>query len=394
MNGRLWMGLCGGIGLLLGVGGAGVRADSAPAAPAAVRLEFFYETGCEDCERVRARVLPELARHYGGRIRIEDRELGVLTNYIRLVALQEAAPTAVNATVFLAVEGGRLLQGVAEIERAAKAAIDERLAAPAAAKPPDFPAPESADSDRLMRRFAQFRWVGVAIAGVADGLNPCAFSTLVFFMSLLAVARVRGGLLLAVGGMFCLASYLTYFALGLGLLKALQALEGFRRIQDGFSWAMTAVLLLLAVLSFRDAGRFLRRRDPREVTLQMPAALRRLSHRLLQRGLATRSLPVAAFGLGAAVTALESVCTGQLYVPTLAFMVKSGPLTGRGLPLLALYNLGFILPLAAVFVVTWAGLRFAALMNWSLRNVVLSKILLGLLFLALAVGLWVLSLAS
>jgi ABC-type multidrug transport system fused ATPase/permease subunit len=65
-------------------------------------------------------------------------------------------------------------------------------------------------------------------------------------------------------------------------------------------------------------------------------------------------------------------------------MMKSGEMWNQGLPLLILYNLCFVVPLVAVFGLTWAGLRFAQLMNWSIRNVVISKILLGLLFLGMA----------
>jgi hypothetical protein len=219
---------------------------------------------------------------------------------------------------------------------------------------------------------------------LADGLNPCAFSTLVFFMSLLSVARVRGRMLLLVGGFFCLASFLTYFALGLGLLRVLHLLDGFQGVRSFFEWAMVGVLLGLAALSFRDARRFAVRQDPNEVVLQMPETFRHLTHRLLKRGMAARHLLAAAFGLGVVVTALESVCTGQLYVPTLVFMMKSEQMWNPGLPLLILYNLCFILPLVAVFGLTCAGLQFAHLMNWSIRNVVISKILLGLLFLGMA----------
>jgi len=37
-----------------------------------------------------------------------------------------------------------------------------------------------------------------------------------------------------------------------------------------------------------------------------------------------------------------------------------------------------------VFLLTYRGLKLAQLLSWSARNVVVSKILLGLLFLALA----------
>lgn len=83
------------------------------------------------------------------------------------------------------------------------------------------------------------------------------------------------------------------------------------------------------------------------------------------------------------VTALESVCTGQMYVPTLIVMVKSG--MSKAWYYLLLYNLMFITPLVVVFILTYFGLRTQTLLDWSKKNVVVSKVLLGSFFLILAV---------
>jgi len=68
----------------------------------------------------------------------------------------------------------------------------------------------------------------VVIAGVADGFNPCAFTVLLLFItSLLAAAQARGaegaaGLrarVIALGSVYIAAVFLTYLALGIGLLS-------------------------------------------------------------------------------------------------------------------------------------------------------------------------------
>lgn len=367
--------------MMLGLSVVRVWAFDPSPAGTPVRIEFFYEPGCDECDRVRAQVLPHIAPRFGGQVVLVDRDLGELTNYARLVQLQQHQPTQLNAHVFMAVEGGMLLQGYDAINEGLMPAIAGCLAGTGTVA--EVPGGETG-VQLLAGRLSGFRWAGVAVAGLADGMNPCAFSTLVFFMSLLSVARVRGRMLLLVGGVFCLASFLTYFTLGLGLLRVLHLLEGFRWLRAIFEWAMFGILLVLAAVSFRDARRFAIRQDPREIILQMPERFRKLTHLWLKRGLIARHLLAVTFGLGVAVTALESVCTGQLYVPTLVFMMKSGEMWNQGLPLLILYNLCFVVPLVAVFGLTWAGLRFAQLMNWSIRNLVINKILLGLLFLGMA----------
>ena len=90
------------------------------------------------------------------------------------------------------------------------------------------------------------------------------------------------------------------------------------------------------------------------------------------------------FGIGLAVTVLESVCTGQVYVPTLALVLRSGSSFPLAAGYLALYNFMFILPLLIILGLTWQGLKTETLLAWSRRNVVFSKCLLGLFFLGLA----------
>jgi len=233
----------------------------------------------------------------------------------------------------------------------------------------------------------RFTAPAVALAGLVDGVNPCAIGTLVFFMSLLFVCGVGGLRLLLVGISFCLASFLVYVAIGLGLLRALHAASGFPLLRRGVDLGMLAALGILAFLSFRDAWRYGRGGRPADVTLQLPRGVKERIHRVMRRGLGSRSLALGAFGAGAAVTALESVCTGQVYVPTLALVAGeagSPSLRGDALRLLLLYNLMFMVPLVAVFAAAYGGMKSAALLDWSRRNVAPSKVLLGLLFLLLA----------
>jgi len=91
---------------------------------------------------------------------------------------------------------------------------------------------------------------------------------------------------------------------------------------------------------------------------------------------------------GGLVTVLESVCTGQVYLPTLVLMVREGGFNLRVLWLLLLYNALFVLPLVVTLLLTWRGLRTERLLEWSRRNVVPAKLALAALFMGLAVLLW------
>ncbi len=103
----------------------------------------------------------------------------------------------------------------------------------------------------------------------------------------------------------------------------------------------------------------------------------------MKRGLGYRYLLPGAFGIGVLVTLLESVCIGQVYVPTLTMLAgRNG--AGRELGLLLLYNGRFILPLLAVFVIAWRGLNTRQFIELSKKNVVYAKFVMAGFFLLLA----------
>lgn len=97
----------------------------------------------------------------------------------------------------------------------------------------------------------------------------------------------------------------------------------------------------------------------------------------------TRRLVLAAFAVGIVISLLESVCTGQVYLPTIVYVLKDRGLAARPLACLVLYNLMFIMPLLAVFGLVFAGMTSTRLLTFSKRHLALSKTLLALLFLGL-----------
>lgn len=104
----------------------------------------------------------------------------------------------------------------------------------------------------------------------------------------------------------------------------------------------------------------------------------------MRNGLKFRYLLPGAFTVGVLVTVLESVCTGQVYLPTLVLMSREFGAGSRWFGYLLLYNLMFILPLLLLFLAAWRGTSMPVFLNWSRKNVVAGKTALGCLFLLLA----------
>lgn len=357
---------------------------SAAPLPSRILIEFFYEPGCKECDQVRADVLPALEAAYADRYDLQQLDLGIPAHYARLAAYFDRFGNVPNAPVYMVLDRRLMLAGYPAIASGLFGAMEERLAAGPDAADAEDAAAGAAPAVSFAERVRRFTLAGVVLAGMVDGINPCAISTLVFFISLLAVAKVRGRTLLVAGAVFCAACFLTYFAIGFGMLRALHLFSGFHAVRETVNWIMIALLLAFAFFSFRDAWRYKASRDPSDVTLQLPDSIKNRIHRVMREELKTRNIAGAALVIGIVVTVLEAVCTGQVYVPTLVYVVKSGEGAGRGLLYLLVYNFMFVLPLLVVFALTYAGLEFRKLMAWSVRNVVISKIALGVFFLGMA----------
>jgi threonine/homoserine/homoserine lactone efflux protein len=259
------------------------------------------------------------------------------------------------------------------------------LAAANASAPIVEPAAEAPeDSGILVRRLHAFTVPAIIAGGLADGVNPCAFATIVFLVTLLSVSGRRERDLLRVGTVYCVAVLATYFLLGLGAFRLLQGLQAYGTASEWLRRAMVVLLIVLAALSFRDAWKFRKSGRPQDVTLQLPEGIKRRMHDIMRVRVSSGGLLAGALVTGFLVTLLESVCTGQVYLPTLVFLTRHPDLHGRTWALLALYNLMFIVPLVVVFVAAYRGVRSQRLVEWSKRNVVWGKFLMGLFFLALA----------
>lgn len=227
----------------------------------------------------------------------------------------------------------------------------------------------------------------ILLAGLVDGFNPCAFSIIIVLAGILAVggrlrkARLWGGIA------FCAASYATYMAMGLGLVSAIRAVSGFGFVIDVVFAILAASLFVLAILSFRDAANYRKKRVPAAITLQLPDKVKAMIRSVATSSWSGPAVVGTGFVCGILVTLLDSLCTGQVYVPVLALLAKEQH-SFRALALLALYNLAFIAPLVAVFILAAKGADSERMSRWSKRNVVPSKIMLGVIFTILGYLLW------
>jgi len=81
------------------------------------------------------------------------------------------------------------------------------------------------------------------------------------------------------------------------------------------------------------------------------------------------------------VSLLEAVCTGQLYLPTIVFVLKESTLRLRALGYLLLYNLMFIFPLLLILILALFGTTSEHFSQFLKKHLVIMKVSMAILLL-------------
>jgi cytochrome c biogenesis protein CcdA len=349
------------------------RQDSVPAA--GTTLIYYYSPGCRSCEEFLSVEIPRWEKKLGIRIDLQRKDILDTAAFEELSAFAAAHGQKVRSIPALRA-GETLLQGDQEIRAKlegvllASRARTENGASPAAGAGA-LPA-----GDRLAL-------IPVIVAGLIDGINPCAFTTLIFLLASLALGgRGRRDVLL-IGALFSFAVFLTYFAVGLGLFAALRAASVVSLISLLLRWVLVAALVVFAALSIYDFT-LIRAGRPSEMLLQLPKALKRQIHASVRTHVRTAALVGSSLVLGFLVSLFEFACTGQVYLPLLGYLARVHR-QGDAIGLLLIYNLCFIAPLLAVFAASYLGVSSGRITTAFQKHMGTVKLLLAVVFLGLAV---------
>jgi len=88
---------------------------------------------------------------------------------------------------------------------------------------------------------------------------------------------------------------------------------------------------------------------------------------------------------GFLVSVLEAICTGQTYLPTITFILKTTDLKLQALAYLLFYNFMFILPLLIIFFFALWGATSGQFAHFLKRHLLSIKILMAVLFFGLGI---------
>ncbi len=223
----------------------------------------------------------------------------------------------------------------------------------------------------------------VAVAGLLDGINPCAFTTIIFLISYLSFVGISRKQMFYTGGIFTLAVFFTYFAIGLTLFNFLKSILRSQIIIGGVNLLLLLVVVILGVFSLIDFVRCLKG-NVKDITLQLPGFLKKAIRGRI-RDFARNKVAIvgASFALGVVIAGMELACTGQVYIPIVA-MISEPTYRAKAVSYLFLYNIAFILPLVVVFLLAAFGVTSERMGNIFRRHIAAVKMAFAVLFAVMA----------
>jgi len=366
-----------------------------------VELAYFYQKGCPKCDRANY-LLKYLLKKYP-HLTIKDIDLNTpdgkrlnetLSNRLNLPSEKRLiAPSIFIGNDYLAPEEVTEFRVEALIQKYSEGVrLGDRKSitpSPLLSLTPD----EIKKADvSIIERFKSFGVLAILLAGLVEGMNPCALATLVFFISYLTMVGRTRKEIFWVGMGFTGTGFITHLLLGFGILSFVQHLS-FLPLFSRIIYLITfGFSLFLGIFSLYDYIQ-LKRGRPSKMTLQVPDSLKKRIHRIIRtregeleankEGKSTRFL-LAAMVIGFIVTLLQSTCTSQVYLPTILFVSNIPSLRDSAIFYLILYNIVYILPLVAIFGIVYWGTTSEQLALFLQRRTSTIKLFTALFFFVLA----------
>ncbi len=356
-----------------------------------LRVVLFWSPTCGNCYKSKDAVKSAEVR-WGGQILAESKDVSKIEFFKEMLLYEDhySSDEEHPPKVFV---GGSYIAGDAEIGKELDSVISRELARgsvtfmPGCASTPAGDSADLAERDEkvpteILEKFHGFRVGAVALAGLVDGINPCAFTTIIFLLSMLAYLGKTQRQLAIVGVGFTAAVFLTYFILGFGVLGAIKIFSVSHGVSRGLTYVVVALTFGLAAWSFVDFVRCSRSGDVNKTTLGLPRSVKSRIHKVIREGFNknSRGLLVGSFVIGGLVALLESLCTGQVYLPTLIFVAREPSLRSEAVAYLLLYNIAFILPLVGILVIAYFGVGSELMGRFLKQHLAIMKLALAVLF--------------
>ncbi len=239
-------------------------------------------------------------------------------------------------------------------------------------------------------------WQGlsvVIVAGLLDGINPCAIAMLLMFISILSFLQSKK-MLMIVSFSYILGVLTTYFFIGFGVLTFLGT-DFMQTLIDDLGHIIYFIFGVLALffflITFYDYL-VTRTEHYEKVKNQLPSKIKNFNKRIMDRfgrlikeeakTLKQKIMIIfIPFFIGAIIGITEAACTGQIYFFILFLIDTVDPV--RGTIYLGIFNLLFVLPLIIIAAIAVISKNIMGVSNFVREHLSIIKLLTSLFFLAM-----------
>jgi len=215
----------------------------------------------------------------------------------------------------------------------------------------------------------------VVVNGLLDGINPCAFAALIFFIALqfaigfIDFAEKAKRRVLLFGSTYIIAVYLTYLTIGITLKHMIEIIP-FPHLVSKIGVVILIAAGVINILDYFWPGR--------GISLKLSPSRWKTARNWMRKA----TFP-ATFVVGVIIALFEFPCTGGIYVAILGMLAMRTTFL-EGFTYLLFYNIAFIFPLIVILVIASNKrlMRFS-LRRWQQHQGKYMTILVGIIYISL-----------
>jgi hypothetical protein len=349
-----------------------------------VEIFYFYSTHCKECYHVETNYLIPIEEQYDDKILLKRINIDEKPENIELAVSMVLGDRKTGTMSPSIVIGKDVLMGSPAIEKNLHHILEKHFL--------DHGDNTVERKDAaVLSIFKNISILTVISSGLIDGINPCAFAVIAFFIAIMSTYRFTKKNVIIVGLFYCLAVFIAYFLIGIGLLGFIYTMN-FYSITSVFQILVGVMCLIFALFSIHDYLRYKATGTADGLFLVLPKTIKRKISTIIGGNFRARGkespvmLSIVSFSTGMIVSILEMVCTGQVYLPALVYIMKVTHHKMTALALILIYNFMFILPLVGVLVFFLCGIRSEIFNHFLKKHTGILKMLLALIFLTLGIG--------
>lgn len=225
----------------------------------------------------------------------------------------------------------------------------------------------------------------VIVAGLVDGINPCAIGLIILLLGYLIIfvhpeeqdGEKKVKEIFKIGGIYILTVFATYFLVGVVFYKFIDVLitmPYFGDVSLYLKYVLAFLIVIAGLINIKDYWW-----HGKGFSLEVSQKRRWMLTNFIERA----SIPSTII-LGILVTLFEMPCSLPLYVGSVSIMHDNLGLV-RIIFYLLLYNLLFVLPLVLIWLLVLKGEKIAVLKEWQEAKLKTLKLIMGIALVVMGV---------